>query len=153
MSDETRSALRRRVTVVLLTLGAAAFGAGPVWAHGSEANVPAKALVQEAIDIIQTPPEQMDAIADKLNDAIDSSDSAGVDIGAVRQAQTALRSGDIGQTEFLLERSLGNGGTPSPNPVLRAFDARPIGGGKGIALVGLAVLFAAAGSVLLRRSR
>ncbi len=153
MKHETRFALHRMARVVLLTLGATALGAGPAWAHGDEANVPAKTLIQEAIDIIQTQPEQMGAIADKLNDAIDSSDSAGVDIGAVRQAQTALTSGDIGQTELLLERSLGNSGTPSPNPVLRAFDASPIGGGEGIALVGLAFLVAAGGVLLLRRSR
>ena len=149
-------------------------------AHGAEADIPAKTLVEQGIAIIRTQPDQMDAIADKIKDALDSKDPTGVDLALVGQAQTAFEAGDLSQTELLLEQAIGlTPGSPviSPNEQprqqpssiassepanhLQALAGSPLGGtaevvllaGAGVlALVGLA-LAALVGLALARKYR
>lgn len=93
--------------VVLLALAPVAS------AHEGEENVPAITDVQEAIAIIAEHPgvfplpEVVDHAMDKVGDAQESSDTRGVDLGLVKQAETALQAGDMKHAEVLLEQSIG----------------------------------------------
>jgi len=91
--------------------------AAPASAHEGEKNTPAGTLVQTAIAILRTQPDQMDAAADKINDALEAEGHEGVDIDRVKQAQAALQAGDLAKTELLLEQALGAcPGQPVTNP-------------------------------------
>ncbi len=145
-------------------------------AHEGEEEVPARTLVQQAIALLRGQPEQVDAIADKIHDALEAKDAEGVDLALVEQADTAFEDGDLHEAWDLLEESIGlaphqvvaspNAGprsapTPEPpaepSPVLHE---RAIEGGlqgpKGVAgpvLLGLAAALGALGLVIARRVR
>ena len=143
-----------------------------VWAHGAEADIPAKTLVEQGIAIIRSQPDQMDAIVDKIKDALDSKDPTGVDLDLVTQAQTAFEAGNLSQTELLLERAIGlTPGSPviSPNeeprqqPLsiassgpanhLQALAGSPLGGTAEVVLLAGAGVLALAGLALARKYR
>ncbi len=165
--------MRLRTASLALITGLLALGPAAVaFAHGAEKNVPAKTLVEEAIAIIRTQPDQMDAIADKIKDALDSNDAEGVNLDLVSQAQTAFQGGDLGRTELLLEQAIGstpgqpvvspNSGPRTPPPPtsppsapahLRAAGSSPIGGGEGVALLAVAAGLALIGLVVVRGFR
>ena len=145
----------------------------PALGHEGEEDIPAKTLVEKAIAIIATQPEQMDAIEDKIADAIEAEDVDGVDVDLLEQAEAAFEDGDMDATLLLLERSVGahpgavvidpNGGvrTPappppplqSPNTHLRAITAAGLPGADGAILLALAGVLAVAGAVIVRRFR
>ena len=99
--------------VLVTALAAAALILLPValapaaWAHGDEGSVPARQDVLEAVAYIVNTPENMDAIGDKLKDALESADTAGVDLDLVQQAQTAVEANQMPHARDLLERSIG----------------------------------------------
>src|SRR5262245_11063143 len=102
--------------IVLAWLGVAALAA-PAVAHEGEKGIPARELVQIAVAVIRTQPEQMDLAADKIKDALEAADKDGVDLARVQQAQAALEAGDMPRTELLLEQALGAcPGEPVTNP-------------------------------------
>ena len=117
----------RAAAVIVLSLGFSLLPASVAWAHVGEESVPAKTTVEEAIAIIATQPEQMDAIDDKLGDAQESEDTTGVDEKLVKQAAAAFDDGDMDTTLLLLEQSIGvkpgetmtdpTSGLPSPAPL------------------------------------
>lgn len=146
----------------------------PARAHEGEEDVPAKEFVDEAIALIATQPEQMDAIEDEIADALESEDLKGVDVELLEQAQAAFEDGDMDATLLLLERSVGarpgeavidpnaGVGTPAPPPPpslesanthLRAIAGVEPPGADTWVLLALAGAFAVAGAVVVRRFR
>lgn len=79
----------------------------PAFAHGDEGGVPARESVLQAIAYVVNTPDDMDMITDKLTDARDSQDQAGVDIAEVERAIQVLGKGDMPQVRLLLEQSIG----------------------------------------------
>ncbi len=85
--------------------GSAAF------AHGDEEGT-AKEVVLTAIAIMQTQPGEHGAIEDKIHDATDSKQTAGVDLGLVRAADKAFEAGNMRLAQVLLQQSVR--GCPGP---------------------------------------
>lgn len=85
-----------------------------------ETNV-ASELVRQAIALIVSTPGDMEAIEEKVGDALEVDDQEGVDISLVRQADAALQARDMHEARSLLERSIG------ARPHLGATDVAPIG--------------------------
>lgn len=96
-----------RVTTALVAGAFVLLVSVPAMAHEGEEEVPAATTVEEAIAIIASQPEQVDAIEDKIMDAQESDDTDGVDVALVKQAGAALDEGDMDTTMLLLERSIG----------------------------------------------
>ena len=80
----------------------------PAWAHGEGETKVAYVLVQQALGHLAhgTGHVGMDQAMEKINDALDTTDNAGVDLALVKQAKAALEAEDIGQTRALLEQSI-----------------------------------------------
>ncbi|HYY80772.1 MAG TPA: hypothetical protein VFD04_16555 [Actinomycetes bacterium] len=158
----------RLVGVAIAWLAVAALAA-PALAHEEEKAVPARTLADEAIAIIRSQPEQMDAITDKVNDATESEDAAGVSKPLLEQAKTTLGTGDLSKTELLLEEAVGTcPGQPVTNPAgvrkplklsapcpapahLTALGRQPITGAAKPVLLGLGALLALGGLLLAWR--
>ncbi len=98
----TRRALLVGLAGLLLLLLAPA-----AHAHEAEEEVPARALVRQAIALIRTQPEQVEAILDKMADALQAEDTEGVDLALVERAQAAFRAGDLHRAQDLLEEAIG----------------------------------------------
>ncbi len=81
--------------------------AAPAFAHGDEGSVPARESVLQAIAYVVNTPDNMDMITDKLKDAKDSTDQAGVNIPEVEQAMKALDTQNMPLVRTLLEQSIG----------------------------------------------
>lgn len=90
------------VTLVLILLTPAT-----AWAHGDAGSTRAFDLVRQAIALIVNTPDDMAAIADKVNDALDSADPSEVRLPLVTKAKDTLAAGDLHQTRALLEQSIG----------------------------------------------
>jgi len=75
------------------------------FAHGGEEGT-ARELVLTAIAIMQTQPGERGAIADKIHDATDSKQTAGVDPVLVRAADKAFEAGNVRQAQLLLQQSV-----------------------------------------------
>lgn len=100
--------------VTVLSAGAVLLPMSAAFAHGDEEGT-AKELVLTAIAIIQTQPGQHSAIEDKIHDAAESKQTAGVDPGLVRAADKAFEAGNLRRTQVLLQQSVG--ACPGP-PIL-----------------------------------
>src|SRR5262245_25753105 len=161
-----------RVPVLISVVAALLFvavPAAPALAHEEEKQVPAQTLADEAIAIIRSQPEQMDAIADKVNDATESKDAEGVDKALLDEAKTSLEGGDLSRTELLLEEAIGTCpgqpvtepagvrkplklSAPCPAPAhLQALGRQPITGAAKSALLAVGVVLALGGLLLARR--
>ena len=81
--------------------------AGPVAAHEGEEGGSAREFVLAAIALIVNDPGDHEAILDKVKDAQEAQDRAGVDLELVARAQVALDDEDIHRARSLLERSVG----------------------------------------------
>lgn len=91
------------VVVVMLVLAGVA--AAPVaWAHGNEANEPARDLVLTAVAVLEAHPSGIDLVEDKINDALESTEPGDVDLDLVREARDTLAAGDLQQTTLLPSR-------------------------------------------------
>lgn len=66
----------------------------------------ASELVRQAIALIVSTPENMEAIEDKVGDALEVENREGVDVALVRRAGDALED-DLHEARALLERSIG----------------------------------------------
>ncbi|MFD8495795.1 hypothetical protein [Amycolatopsis sp. NPDC059657] len=112
---KSRLALSAVLTVLLL-----AFVPAQAWAHGDEGTDRAYDLVRQAIALIVNTPDDMDAISDKINDAIGAKDPSNVQIPSVQQAKQAADGGDLHQARSLLEQSIGarvHTGVAEPVPI------------------------------------
>ena len=160
--------------LAVATLAVVVFAA-PALAHEGEKSTPARTLAQIAVAIIRTQPDQIDAAADKINDAIEAEDHTGLDVALVEQAQQALRAGDMAKTELLLEQALGacpgqpvtnpnpkgiRGGLPAritacPAPQAHelGLGRRPTRGAARVSLLAVGAVLVAGGLVLSRRIR
>lgn len=78
---------------------------GPAWAHAGEANVPAKESLATAMSLLQVQPDMTEMIADKIKDGLDSSDTSGVDLNLVAQAQQAFEAGNNADALALLAQA------------------------------------------------
>ena len=161
-----------RIPVLISVVAALLFvglPATPALAHEGEKEIPARTLADEAIAIIRSQPEQMDAIADKVNDATESEDPEGVDNALLEKAKASLEGGDLSQTELLLEEAIGTCpgqpvtepagvrkplklSAPCPAPAhLQALGRQPITGAAKPTLVGLGAVLMLGGLLLARR--
>jgi hypothetical protein len=168
-----RSTVRRVVSRLLLVCVAAFVVALPVesaFAHGDEEGT-ARELVLTAIAIMQTQPGEHTAIEDKIHDATDSTETAGVDLGLVRQADRAFEAGDLQRTQVLLQQAVSAcpgppilnipaaprfpGGTAlcPASASLRALNRSAVGGGEGVLLGIAAVVLIGLGATLAVRIR
>ncbi|MGQ0670000.1 MAG: hypothetical protein ACT4PO_10065 [Actinomycetota bacterium] len=165
--------MRRRVLVTaIVVLAVVVVPAAAALAHEGEEEVPAKTMIDQAIALIRSQPDQTDAIEDKIKDALEAEDAEGVDLDLVREAQSAFESGDLARTELLLEQAIGaRPGEPvvSPNPGprtpppstsappppehLRSLDQNRLGGVQAAVLLGVAGVLALAGLGIVRKFR
>lgn len=115
-----------RQTAPLLVVAAVVFITGlsavsPAVADEPGESTVASELVRQAIALIVSTPGNMEAIVDKVGDALEVDNQEGVDIALVRRAAEALDTGDLHETRSLLERSIG------ARPHLGATEVAPIG--------------------------
>ncbi len=146
-----------RAVVLLAALTTAALvEATPVMADQPGESTMAHHLVREAIALIVNTPGNMDAVREKVGDALEVKDQEGVDIALVRQADKALAAGDMHEARALLERSIGarphrgtsdvapigqvsqhqmaRGGEPGDAPILDPLDTGDLDGGDAAAV-------------------
>ena len=172
-----RSLSSAGVIVCAIALLAVLFAA-PALAHEGEENVPAITDIQVAIAFLAEQPGElstsdvMDQAADKIHDAMESSDQRGVRLDLVKQADAALEAGKVAAALALLERSIGVcPGAPvvepenaprtppalaSPCPSvahIRGLSSSAVGGATEPVLIALAVVLIVAGIGLARRIR
>lgn len=99
---------RRGFAALLLAMATLpAFGVVAASAHGDEEPVPARQSVLQAIAYLVNTPQDTEMIADKVTDAVDSSNKAGVDVAALTRAQQAVEAGDLLQARVALEQAVG----------------------------------------------
>ncbi len=91
----------------LVVVAIAATVPGVAWGHGDEESERAYDLTRQAIALIVNTPDDMDAIEDKVNDAIEAKDASGAQIPLVEQAKETMEAGDMHQTRALLEKAIG----------------------------------------------
>ena len=96
-------------------------GARAAAADEPDESTVASELVRQAIALIVNTPDDMDAVREKVGDALEVDDREGVDISLVRRADEALAAEDLHEARSLLERSIG------ARPHLGAGDVAPIG--------------------------
>ncbi len=118
----------RLMLVAALSALAVVMPASAALAHGGEEGT-ARELVLTAIAIIQTQPGERAAVEDKIHDATDSKETAGVDLGVVRRADSAFESGNLRRTQVLLQQSVR--ACPGP-PILNIASAPRFPGGAAL---------------------
>lgn len=81
---------------------------GPAWAHGEGETTEGYLLVQQALGHLahDAGPDGIDLAMEKVKDALDTTDHAGVDVAEVQRAMSALEAGDGRQARDLLEDSI-----------------------------------------------
>lgn len=170
-----KRALTASVTTALVALIVVA---APGLAH-EEKKLPARTLVQQAIALMRTQPEQEAAILDKIHDALEAKDSTGVDLAMVEEADEIFESGDLHEAWDLLEEAIGAAphrvvASPNPEPRMPVPTASPMPmpsptaspvlhevalAGRvrapesvaGPVLLGIAAVFAIAGAVIVKK--
>jgi len=90
-------------------------------AHAAEKTIKSTNLVKQGIAYIINEPDHPDSALDKMKDALDSTDTSGVFLDYVKQAQVAEKAGDIHKARALLEASIG------AKPHISGVDPAPIG--------------------------
>jgi len=115
----------KRLASTVLTLGLVVAASGalvvPAQAHAAEKTIKATNLVKQGIAFIVNEPDHPDSALDKMKDALDSTDTSGVFLDYVKQAQVAEKAGDIHKARALLEASIG------AKPHISGVDPAPIG--------------------------
>jgi hypothetical protein len=96
-----------RSLAALVVVAIAATAPGVAWGHGGEDTERAYDLTRQAIALIVNTPDDMDAIEDKVNDAIEAKNASDVQIPLVEQAKATMEAGDMHQTRTLLEKAIG----------------------------------------------
>ena len=95
--------------VVAILSATVLVGAGPAAADEPGESTVASELVRQAIALIVNTPDDMEAVREKVGDALEVDDREGVDTSLVRQADEALAAGDMHEDRTLLEESIGAG--------------------------------------------
>lgn len=101
--------VRRTVLAVIVGSLLPLFGAAIASAHEGEGGEEgsARSLVQQALALLEAQPEMGELIADKIHDALDASDTQGVDLTLVEQADEAYDAGNVEEAIALLDRAIG----------------------------------------------
>lgn len=96
------------VVAALVLVISAVVPAAPASAHGEDEDALAYVLIQQALGHLAHGGGHaaMDEALEKVGDALETDEDAGVDLALVRQAQTALEAEDIGQARTLLEQAI-----------------------------------------------
>ena len=115
--DKPTAPLLLVVTLVVMVL----FAVSPAAADEPGESTVASELVRQAIALIVSTPGNMEAIEDKVGDALEVENQEGVDISLIRRAVEALDNDNVHETRALLERSIG------ARPHFGATDVAPIG--------------------------
>lgn len=122
MDSSVRAVRVVKAGLLVVVLTALLFvGARPAAADDPDESTVASELVRQAIALIVNTPDNMEAVQEKVGDALEVENREGVDISLVRQADEALAAGDMHEARTLLERSIG------ARPHLGATDVAPIG--------------------------
>lgn len=114
---------RRLGVLAAATIVVVAMNGSAALAHEGEESGKAGDLVRQAIALIVNTPNDIDAITDKVVDALEAEDTDGVDLAEVQQARAALEDGDLHRTRALLEASIG----AQPHVPLEVAEPPPIG--------------------------
>lgn len=112
-TKRTDACLRRACTAVLTGL-LLLLPAAPARAHGEGDSDQSRVLVLDALTYLANKPTgYMDEVTDKVGDALEAPDTAGVNLTKVKAAQRALKRNDMMQVRSLLQASL----APMTGPV------------------------------------
>ena len=112
MAPRSAAGLIRRLPARLLLLALAIAIAGLVappsaWGHGEGDSDQSLVLVRQAIAFLVNKPGDSADVEDKINDALEAPDKAGVNLTVVKQAMDALDAGDMVKVRQLLQSSIG----------------------------------------------
>jgi hypothetical protein len=107
MNARSRTILGRLLASLVALFAVVAVAARPAIAHEGEASGKASDLVRQAIAIMANEPDNVDAATDKLTDAANADDKAGVDLAVLANAKDALAAGDIAKARSLAEQAIG----------------------------------------------
>lgn len=128
--------------------------AGTARADGGEEDVTAFEFVEQAIGLLRGQPEQADLIEDRIEDALEDDETEGVDLALVEEAAVAFDDGRLQDALELLQRSIGEEPVPaSPNDRETGGGLEAPEGAAGPVLLGLAVLLALSGLLVVRGVR
>lgn len=107
MRRRHRSVRLRRGFAIAISVLALSAPAAPAFAHGEGDSAQSRVLVVDALSYLANrPSDYMDMAMDKIGDALEAPDRAGVDLAKVTAAQRAMDAGDMMRTRALLEASL-----------------------------------------------
>ena len=157
----TRSTTRlRRACTVLLAALVVLLPAAPALAHGEGDSEQSRVLVLDALTYLANKPAgYMDEVTDKVGDALEAPDTAGVNLAKVEAAQQALEHNDMMQTRALLQASLApmagpvTGEDPGTTTMLDPLTVHSTWAGSEPALAALSLAAVLIGLVLARRWR
>lgn len=93
--------------IAVAALAAVVALAGPAGADEPGESTVASELLRQAIALAVNTPDDLEAVREKMGDALEVDDRAGVDLDLVRQADDAVAAGDLPGARLLLERSIG----------------------------------------------
>lgn len=114
MRTDTRTAHLRRACTAVLTGLLLLLSAAPALAHGGGDSDQSRVLVLDALTYLANKPANyMDEVTDKVGDALEAPDTAGVNLTKVQAAERALKSNDMMRARSLLQASL----NPMTGPV------------------------------------
>ncbi len=131
--------------IVLMALLLVITPAG-VWADGDEGTERPYDLVRQAIALIVNTPADVDAITDKIGDALSAKDQSQVQIALVQRANDALARGNLHRARALLEKSIGARGSGRTAAVEAMPGRGSLNGGDWV-MLGLSVLVGVVGIV------
>lgn len=113
--------MRKPIVVLLLAAGLAVFTvAGPAAADEPGESDESAQLVREAIALIVNTPGDMEAVEEKVVDALEAPKQEGVDLDLVEEAAALFPTEDMHEVRALLERSIGaqpHRGNQDPLPI------------------------------------
>lgn len=111
--------MRKSLVAVVLVAAFFAVG-GPAAADTPGESDESAHLVREAIALIVNTPDDMDAVEEKIVDALEAPKQEGVDLDLVAEAAAAFPTDDMHDVRVLLERSIGaqpHRGNMDPLPI------------------------------------
>ena len=101
-----RAASLGLASVLMLVAASLVLAPGPR-AHGGDTTRMASEAIRQAIAYMVNDRGNMDAIQDKVGDALEAEDTSGVNLALVRKAQVAVGAEHMMRARTLLERAIG----------------------------------------------
>ena len=109
-----RAPWRRRVVIAALGLVLAQGSADIALAHKGKLPPDALSLVRQAAALLAQDPKMQGEVKERLDAALKSADTRGVDLAKVKQARDALAAGDVPAARRALAEAIPPPGTPAP---------------------------------------